>query len=202
MRLRWSALRWVTPLLALFLVLGLLFADVARERARENSPFQGGVVQSFTADPRVALWEVTAEWIGDRPWVGYGFGKLILHDQIAGALHDVTLTHAHNLFASQWLQLGAVGLAAFVALLAALAWRFVRFLRGPDDALALLGLIGISMLVGFIVKNLTDDFLFRSNAKEFWALTAMLLGYGVRMEQDRVRCLSSDAIGPTLPHRR
>ena len=41
---------------------------------------------------------------------------------------------------------------------------------------------GIALLAGFIVKNLTDDFLFRSNAKEFWALSALLLGYGVRRE--------------------
>jgi hypothetical protein len=34
-----------------------------------------------------------------------------------------------------------------------------------------------------VIKNLTDDFMFRSNAKEFFALAAMLLGYGARGEQ-------------------
>ena len=43
--------------------------------------------------------------------------------------------------------------------------------------------VGLAMLVGFLVKNLTDDFLIRSNAKEFWALCAMLLGYGARLER-------------------
>ena len=81
------------------------------------------------------------------------------------------------------LQLGVFGLVAFIALLAALGWRFVGFLRARDDTLALIGLIGLSLLAGFIVKNLTDDFLVRSNAKEFWALCAMLLGYGVRLER-------------------
>ena len=56
-------------------------------------------------------------------------------------------------------------------------------MRARDDALALIGLIGLALLVGFLVKNLTDDFLVRSNAKEFWALCAMLLGYGVRLER-------------------
>jgi len=42
--------------------------------------------------------------------------------------------------------------------------------------------VGVALIAGFAVKNLTDDFLFRSNAKEFWALSAMLLGYGVRRE--------------------
>ncbi len=47
--------------------------------------------------------------------------------------------------------------------------------------LAFLGVVGLSLLTGFVVKNLTDDFLFRSNAKEFWALIAMLTGLGTRL---------------------
>ena len=187
--LRWrptlarAPLRWLAPLLAVFLVLGLLFADVARERARSNFPAQTSMAQTFSADPRLPLWDFTAARIRERPWPGYGFGKSILEDELSGALHDPLLSHAHNVFASQWLQIGAFGLVGFIALLAALGWRFVGFLRARDDTLALIGLIGLSLLVGFIVKNLTDDFLVRSNAKEFWALCATLLGYGVRLER-------------------
>jgi hypothetical protein len=93
------------------------------------------------------------------------------------------LAHAHNVFASQWLQTGAIGLAAFVAFLAALAARYVRFVRSPDMTLAFVGVAGVALLAGFIAKNLTDDFLFRSNAKELWAMSAFLLGYGVRRER-------------------
>ena len=42
---------------------------------------------------------------------------------------------------------------------------------------------GLSLVAGFIARNITDDFLFRSNAKELWAMTAFLLGYGMRREQ-------------------
>jgi O-antigen ligase len=187
--LRWRAtlarapLRWLAPLVALFLVLGLFFADVAQERARKSFPAETSMAQAFAEDPRLPLWEITAARIRERPWTGYGFGKLILQDELRLALHDPILSHAHNLFASQWLQLGIFGLVGFIALLAALGWRFIGFLRARDDALALIGLIGLAMLVGFVVKNLTDDFLVRSNAKEFWALCAMLLGYGVRLER-------------------
>jgi O-antigen ligase len=187
--LRWRAtlarapLRWLAPLVALFLVLGLLFADVAQERARLSFPAETSIAQTFAEDPRLRLWDFTAARIRERPWTGYGFGKWILQDELRLALHDPILAHAHNLFASQWLQIGVFGLAAFIALLAALGWRFIGFLRARDDALALIGLIGLAMLVGFLVKNLTDDFLVRSNAKEFWALCAMLLGYGVRLER-------------------
>jgi len=42
-------------------------------------------------------------------------------------------------------------------------------------------------MTGFVVKNLTDDFLFRSNAKEFWAMIAILLGLGTRLSARSAR---------------
>ena len=92
------------------------------------------------------------------------------------------LWHAHNLFVGQILQTGIIGLALFLGLLAALCARFVRYLRHGDDALAIIGVLGLSLVAGFVAKNMTDDFLFRSNAKEFWALLALLVGFGTRLE--------------------
>jgi O-antigen ligase len=184
--LRWRAalarapLRWLAPLLALLVVIGLLFAQTAREKAKAHFPPETSLAQTFAGDPRLQLWEETLERIHERPWTGYGYGKSILSQELQSDLHDPMLSHAHNIFMSQWLQTGAVGLGAFVALLAALLWRYAQFLRSRDDALALLGLVGIGLVVGFLVKNLTDDFLFRSNGKEFWALTAAVLGLGMR----------------------
>ena len=50
--------------------------------------------------------------IEERPWLGYGFGRRVLADELAAELHDPLLTHAHNTFASQWLQTGLVGMRA------------------------------------------------------------------------------------------
>ena len=184
--LRWrtavsrAPMRWLAPLVALLVVIGLLFAQTAREKAKAHFPPQTSVAQTFADDPRLQLWEETLERIQERPWTGYGFGKSILSRELQSDLHDPMLSHAHNIFMSQWLQTGAVGLGAFVALLGALLWRYAHFLRSRDDALALLGLVGIGLVVGFLVKSLTDDFLFRSNGKEFWALNAAVLGIGMR----------------------
>jgi len=90
------------------------------------------------------------------------------------------LAHAHNLFVSQWLQTGAVGVAALAALLIALAWRYATFMREADGTLAAIGLVGLVMLAMFVIKNLTDDFMIRPTSKEFWALNALLIGYGIR----------------------
>ena len=35
----------------------------------------------------------------------------------------------------------------------------------------------------FLTKNLTDDFMMRPASKEFWAICALLAGYGIRRER-------------------
>jgi O-antigen ligase len=186
---RWHAslartpLRWVSPLFALLVVLGVVFADVIQERAQADFPPQTSVAQTLAEDPRLLLWDRTAQLIRERPWTGFGFGRGIVADQLKGTLGNPRLWHAHNLFVGQVLQTGAIGLALFVALLAALCSRFVRYVRRGDDALAVIGIVGVSLIAGFVMKNLTDDFLFRTNAKEFWALLALLVGFGTRLEQ-------------------
>ena len=186
--LRWpqtftrTPVRWIAPIAVLLFVLGLAFADVLEERAEVLAP-DGGVTISIERDPRLTLWEHVMSRIGERPLTGYGFGRRILAEPLTRELGDPLLAHAHNVFASQWLQTGAVGMLAFAAFLGALLWRYLRFVRSRDDTLAFVGVAGVALIAGFVVKDMTDDFLFRSNAKELWALTAMLLGYGVRRER-------------------
>jgi O-antigen ligase len=186
--IRWPATfmrspwRWLAPVAALLVILAFAFADAAKEKAESVFPPNTSIEATIKADPRIRLWHHVIERIGDRFWQGYGFGRRIQADELTHALDNPYLTHAHNVFASQWLQTGAVGAALFVVVLGAMATKFVRFLRGRDDVLAFLGVAGLCLLAGFVVKNLTDDFLFRSNAKEFWALLAILLGYGARLE--------------------
>jgi O-antigen ligase len=187
--LRWRATlaqapaRWLAPLLVLLVALGMLFTDAAREKAKVYFPPDTTVAQTFEHDPRLVLWNHTVARIAERPWTGFGFGKSILENDLRGELHDPLLIHAHNIFIGQWLQTGAIGVAAFTALLMAIGWRYLRFYRAQSDTLALLGLLGLTLLAGFLVKNLTDDFLVRSNAKEFWALNALILGWGMRQER-------------------
>ena len=176
-----SPWRWLAPIAALLLILGFAFADAARERATSVYPPNTSVEATIKADPRIRLWQQLSERIGDRAWQGYGFGRRIQAEEIASEMADLQLTHAHNLFASQWLQTGAVGLALFVAMLGAISATFVRYVRARDDVLAFVGVVGLSLVTGFVVKNLTDDFLFRSNAKEFWAMLAILVGLGTRL---------------------
>ena len=182
-RLRRAPLRWGALLLALLLVVGALFLDAALQRSREGFRPKESVAQALAEDPRLVLWQHTFERIAERPWLGFGYGKSILREELQGELGDPMLAHAHNLFVSQWLQTGAVGTLLLCAMLAALAWCYLRFLRERDGTLAAIGLAGLVMLAMFVVKNLTDDFLIRPTSKEFWALSALLVAIGLRMQR-------------------
>ena len=179
-RLRRAPLRWTAVLFALLVVVAVLFVNAAMQRAKTDHRPDTTVAQAIKDDPRFVLWQHTFERIGERPWTGFGFGKSILRAELQGELGDPMLAHAHNLFVSQWLQTGAVGVAALAALLIALAWRYATFMREADGTLAAIGLVGLVMLAMFVIKNLTDDFMIRPTSKEFWALNALLIGYGIR----------------------
>ncbi len=179
-RLARAPLRWAAVLLALLVVLSGLFVDAALQRARTDFKGDTSVAQTIAEDPRILLWHHTFERIRERPWTGYGFGKSILRDQLRAETGHPLLLHAHNLIASQWLQTGAIGVIGLLAVFAALGWRYVLFLRATDGTLAAIGLAGLVVLVTFIAKNVTDDFMVRPTSKEFWAINALLVGYGVR----------------------
>lgn len=133
---------------------------------------------SLQRDVRPKIWAVAWEEYKRAPWIGHGFGREILAEKFIPhtprTANHPQLRHAHNMFVDVALELGALGLAVFVALLAALVREYRSFLR--DAAVAPLGVIGLAIVAGFVMKNLTDDFLHRHNALVFWALNGMLLG--------------------------
>ncbi len=175
--------RFVAPIAALFLLLGFAFADVAQQKAELYYKNSASISASLENDPRIALWKAAVDKIREAPWLGYGFGRGILREVLPAELHDRAMTHPHNTFVGQWLETGVVGLALFLAMLGALAWRYVGCIRMRDGGLAMAGIVGLSLVAGYAVKNMTDDFFYRSNAKLFWALNAMLLAHAIVRER-------------------
>ena len=174
--------RFIAVVCACLAITVAAFYNVAQEKAMQQFPGMSSLTEAFAGDPRFSVWRVAGHWIAGDPWLGYGFGRSILGDEFAQALHDSRLTHTHNLFLSQWLQTGLVGVALFIAVLWVLLTRYLRFLRSGESALAVVGVVGLAVVIGFVAKNVTDDFLFRSNAREFWLVNGMLLGFGIRRE--------------------
>ena len=138
---------------------------------------------SVDQDLRPRLWSVGLERWKEAPLLGHGYGREILADAFLpetpqGVAHP-PVRHAHNAFLNIALQLGGVGLAAFVAVLFLLCRQYGSLLARADTAI--FGVIGLALLAGFVTKNLTDDFMHRHNAQVFWALNGMLLGFSARV---------------------
>ncbi len=90
------------------------------------------------------------------------------------------LWHAHNVFLNYGLEMGLPGTLA-------LAWVFLSLLReywffcsSPDGKLKLLGIAGIMMVVGVVLRNQVSDEFVRDAAILFWAVNGALLGLGCR----------------------
>ena len=160
------------------LVFGVAFAASIADRYERNLLHDTGVPPGLEHDLRPKIWETAWTKIREAPFLGHGFGREVLASTFSPltprGVHHPEIRHAHDTFLDIALEVGAIGLALFLALLAALARRYAAMLR--DAELAPLGCIGLALLAGFAVKNLTDDFLYRQNALVFWALNAMLLG--------------------------
>jgi O-antigen ligase len=158
--------------------LTVAFAASVVERHERIASLKPREAASLATDLRPRIWAVAMERLREAPWLGHGFGREIRADAFIPvtprSVPHPEIRHAHNVFLDVAIQLGGAGLAAFIALLAALALEYRRYLRDP--ALAPLGIMGLALLAGFVAKNLTDDFLYRHNALVFWAINGMLLG--------------------------
>ena len=130
------------PLIALLLFAGYVTVFLAA-LSQVLIGIVGGGTFAFglsVRTPRELFWPIVLDLILARPYFGYGAGT-ILRD-----VSEITFsTHSH--FLQVALQTGAAGLAAFIALLAAL-WVLLH--RQEDGALRALGL---AVLTSVIVVN-------------------------------------------------
>jgi len=161
-------------------VVAVAFAAALVERNDRFFGEDAPMSTSFERDLRPAIWAKGLEQWGKAPWLGHGFGREIVAPAFIPLTPKVAdhpeIRHAHNAVLDTGIAVGALGVAILAALLVALAREYLRYLPRPD--LAPLGLLGLTLLVGFVAKNTTDDFMYRHNALVFWALNGMLLGLG------------------------
>ena len=160
-------------------VLAALFAWSLQLRAErlEGTPYAAEA--QILRDPRPALWDYAARRHGEAPWIGFGYGRAILDLQFRmGVVPGVDrpfYTHAHNTPLNVLLQGGVVGLALF-------AWMVIALAREMTAGLAAGGhrrfvaTLGIVLLAGFAIRNMTDDFLVRHSAMLAMALAGAVLG--------------------------
>ncbi|GAB2912046.1 O-antigen ligase family protein [Paraburkholderia jirisanensis] len=147
-----------------------------------------GIGDTMSNDTRPRLWAFYRDAGVPHKWIGIGFGKplpgLAFKSTMPEALlqfEPVALTHAHNLFLNTWLQTGVIGVVLQIVLLAALVARFWRLRRINMWLCA----AGIALVVGMIMKNITDDFMWQTTILAFWSFAGLMLGCGERQRAQR-----------------
>lgn len=136
------------------------------QRVSDFLPYASGIdvrtVQVTDANyalvERMAHWEAAASMLADHPWIGVGIGNYaVAYPQYAVGRWRDPLGHAHNYYLNIAAESGIIGLAAYLALVAACllhAWNVSRRARGYWRAVAL-GVLGV--LVHLSVHNLFDN---------------------------------------------
>ena len=151
--------------------------------AAQQVRFGTSSVGVVAEDIRLGQFGPVLNRIAESPAAGAGFGRGVLSKAHRDLIpKDKTqLWHAHNLFLNYGLEMGVPGMLA-------LAWVFVSLLReywrlyaGQDRAASLLGVAGLTLIAGMLLRNQVNDMFVRDEAILFWALNGMLLGLGLRL---------------------
>jgi len=143
---------------------------IQEERAEAN------VAMPLADDPRLALWPEVIERIRERPVLGYGFGRGMLRAALRKELDDGSLWHSHNLVLDAALQSGLVGVALLGALLLLTLRQGWRDSRNDDAAAAACGAALVAVVIGMVMRNMTDYLWVRQNALLYWGIVGGLLG--------------------------
>jgi O-antigen ligase len=169
----------------------------------------GGVVgwvgynwESFVAtlgkDPtltgRVALWAMSLDWIGEKPFLGYGYDAF--WSAYYGPAADIRMAvnwlgapHAHNGFINLWLDLGLVGVILFSAVF---IQTYRLALSRAYASHTTEGIWPIAFLTFMFVYSLTE-ISFMSRTDLFWILFVSIM-FGLRREAVQIRPRQPDPV--------
>jgi len=105
---------------------------------------QGIAMAWESVSARVAIWTEAARAIGDSPLFGIGVSRF--HEVLLPTGEVSRVSHAHNIFMQVALDLGALGLVAYLALFGGVAVDAVRAARQGGTSGAIAGGAGLSIL--------------------------------------------------------
>lgn len=126
---------------------------------------------------RVYLWGAAREMIAERPWIGGGYGKATYKWRYPDTSQPqwTIMNHAHNWILQALVEVGVLGLAAFIWLHATIFVRGFGLLRRIDRPTARLLLIGIlAGFSGLFVQGLVTYIYEKEIGFLFWTLSAIL----------------------------
>jgi O-antigen ligase len=84
-------------------------------------------------DPRVRVWQIALELIGDRPWLGWGLGSYkFLYPSFPHDPEYFEIFHPHNFWLMLSAEAGIPAMLLVTALVGYLCYRAVRLLMTPQ----------------------------------------------------------------------
>ncbi|MCB2185090.1 MAG: O-antigen ligase family protein [Deltaproteobacteria bacterium] len=143
-------------------------------KAWHNPESMGG-----TGGDLVQVWSFALGKIEEHPFRGIGLGRHSFSKAFPEfrATHQPLLWHAHNTFLDLALQLGVQGLVVALWMLGVFLWEL--WPQAPPERRQVWAgytTAALVMVVGFTVRNLTDDFFTDDSALMFYLLTGLALG--------------------------
>lgn len=137
-----------------------------------------GNLGTITFRQEVWQWAIVA--VGDFPFTGTGLGsfRAVVHRLYPIAV-PVTydIAHAHNQFLQVALDVGLIGLIAYLALLWNSGWMSIQLMRRQDPLQKVLGQSFIASMVGFHVFGLADALALGSKTHIiFWMFLGIVTG--------------------------
>jgi O-antigen ligase len=169
-RFRWRR----TTLVGAAVGLCALLATFVWQLALRSDSLGYGLVQSLRLDTRWEIYSLAWNTLNEHPWTGTGFGRrAFTYANREFVIENKLFWHAHNALLNKGVQMGWVGIAAFSWLMAATATAFFprRPAGVPAGDVRALSACAFVMLVGVMLKNMTDDFFVRDHALLFWLLS-------------------------------
>lgn len=165
-------------------VVGMLFfLSISRFAPKVENPWERPAADTLT--PRLCLWEGTKNLLWERPIFGAGLsGFKELYSREYFTCDAEPLEYPHNLFLNFWVELGGLGLIAFLWIL----WGFYKRIRELEireldkKTNSLVNQFSNPLRVGLtaamvylLVHGLVDVPYFKNDlALEFWVIIAML----------------------------
>jgi len=104
---------------------------------------------------------------------------------------DRSLWHSHNLVLETALQLGIVGLALFAVLMFATLREGWRLSASSNELAVACGIALIAIVIGVLLRNMTDVLWVRQNALLYWGIAGALLASRTIASLPRQRSLSA-----------
>ena len=166
-------IRWLVSIGMVIFVIGGGFVGWPNVINFLTSSSIEATVGSFgTINFRLEVWKASLWAAADFPFTGIGLGTF---RKVIPVLYPVNvppafeIPHAHNLFLHMILDLGFIGMIAYLALWIGAGYMVMRVIQHPRDHFIKAVALGVgSSLVGFFVYGLADTVALGAKPGFFW----------------------------------